>query len=207
MSGFITYFIKGLALSASLIMAIGAQNAFVLRQGIQRSHVFLTAFTCATCDLILMGAGVFGMGALFSTYPALSYYAAWGGAVFVGCYGLRALRFALRPSGLIARGLATQTGKAVFLSALGFSFLNPHALLDTVVLVGSIGSQQPRAYQPAFVLGAAGFSFIWFFGLCYGATRLAPLFARPGAWRILDCLIALLMFAIAYSLVRLALSY
>jgi L-lysine exporter family protein LysE/ArgO len=200
---FFTYFLKGLMLSASLIMAIGPQNAFVLRQGIQRSQVFLTALICASCDLIMMGAGVFGMSAVLAAYPTFTRYAAWAGAIFVTWYGLRALLSALKHSGMTPTGKAIQTPKAIILTALAFSFLNPHAILDTVILVGSIGAQQPMPL--AFLLGAAGFSFIWFFGLAYGATKLAPFFARSISWRILDGLIALMMFAIAVSLIRMTL--
>ncbi|GHD55657.1 LysE/ArgO family amino acid transporter [Jeongeupia chitinilytica] len=195
--------LNGLMLSASLIMAIGAQNAFVLRQGIARQQLFLTAFCCGLWDLVMMGAGILGMGTLLAAAPGLQRWMALFGAAFVFWYGLGALRKALRPTTLapdVARGIATP--RAVFMATLGFSFLNPHALLDTIVLVGGIGAQQPADARPWFLLGAAGFSFIWFFSLTFAATRLTPLFRDPRAWRILDLLIALMMFAIALSLVR-----
>ncbi|UXY16983.1 LysE/ArgO family amino acid transporter [Chitiniphilus purpureus] len=194
---------QGAALTASLIMAIGAQNAFVLRQGIARQQRLLTALTCSVCDLVLMSAGVAGMGALLARYPQLQYWMALGGAAFVLWYGLAALRKALHPGALT---VTTQQGLArpgaVVLAALGFSMLNPHALLDTVVLVGGIGAQQPAAARPWFLLGAVGFSFIWFFSLALAASCLTPLFKRPGAWRVFDLLIAVMMFAIAASLLR-----
>jgi len=197
-------FFKGMALTASLIMAIGAQNAFVLRQGITRRHLFLTALTCSLCDLVLMSAGVAGMGGLLAAAPDLQRWMALGGALFVLWYGLMAFKKALHP-GVLApeatQGIADP--KAVVLAALGFSLLNPHALLDTLVLVGGVGAQQPAAERPLFVAGAVSFSFIWFFSLAFGASRLTPLFKNPLAWRILDILIGLMMLAIAWSLVRL----
>ncbi|KAF0814428.1 Arginine exporter protein ArgO [Andreprevotia sp. IGB-42] len=197
-------FFKGMALTASLIMAIGAQNAFVLRQGITHRHMFLTALTCSLCDLVLMSAGVAGMGHLLAAAPGLQRWMALAGAVFVLWYGLMALKKAIHP-GVLApeatQGIANP--KAVVLAALGFSLLNPHSILDTVVLVGSVGAQQPLAERPLFLAGAVSFSFIWFFALAFGASKLTPLFKKPVAWRILDILIAIMMFAIAWSLIKL----
>lgn len=199
--------LNGAALSASLIMAIGAQNTFVLRQGLARRHMWLTALVCALLDLLLMSIGMAGMGGLLKALPELQRWMALGGAVFVFWYGGMALKNALHPQTLITdpadHGLATP--HAVILAGLGFALLNPHAILDTVVLVGSIGAHQAPADQPFFLLGAAGASFIWFFSLVFGASKLAPLFARPLAWRILDCLIGLMMWAIGVSLLKMAL--
>ncbi|SMC20580.1 L-lysine exporter family protein LysE/ArgO [Andreprevotia lacus DSM 23236] len=197
-------YLKGMALTASLIMAIGAQNAFVLRQGITRRHIFLTALTCSLCDLLLMSAGVAGMGSLLAAAPGLQRWMALAGALFVLWYGAMALRKALHPGTLApeaTQGIANP--KAVVLAALGFSLLNPHALLDTIVLVGSVGAQQPAAERPLFLAGAVSFSFIWFFSLALGASKLTPLFKNPTAWRILDVLIAAMMFTIAWGLFRL----
>lgn len=195
--------LNGAALSASLIMAIGAQNAFVLRQGIARQQVWLTALTCSLCDLVLMSAGVAGMGALLTRFPQLQFWMAIAGAVFVAGYGVLALRKALKPTPLT---LTTQQGLArpgaVVLAGIGFSVLNPHAILDTVVLVGGIGAQQPLAARPWFLLGAVGYAFVWFFTLAFGASRLTPLFRKPAAWRVLDLVIAGMMFAIAISLLH-----
>ncbi|HSC79149.1 MAG TPA: LysE/ArgO family amino acid transporter, partial [Chitinolyticbacter sp.] len=188
---------------ASLIMAIGAQNAFVLRQGIARQQVFLTALTCSLCDLVLMSAGVAGMGALLARYPDLQFWMALGGALFVLGYGALAAKKAIHPDTL---ALNSQQGiarpGAVILAGLGFSVLNPHAILDTVVLVGGIGAQQSAAARPWFLLGAVGYAFVWFFSLAFGASQLTPLFKNPTAWRILDLAIAAMMFAIAVSLLR-----
>ncbi len=196
--------LNGFVLSASLIMAIGAQNAFVLRQGLMRRHLWLTALTCALLDLLLMGTGIAGMGQALEALPHLQSWMALGGAVFVGWYGIRALKKALYPQALASNPAeqAPSTARAVVLASLAFSLLNPHALLDTVVLVGSIGAQQTPAARPFFLLGSAGASFLWFFSLAFGASKLAPLFSRPIAWRILDLLIGIMMLAIGVSLLR-----
>ncbi|WP_035055509.1 LysE/ArgO family amino acid transporter [Andreprevotia chitinilytica] len=196
-------FLNGMALTASLIMAVGAQNAFVLRQGIARRYMFLTALVCSLCDLVLMSAGVAGMGELLAAAPGLQHWMAIGGAIFVTWYGAMALKKAVHPGTLSPdanQGLANP--KAVVIAALGFSVLNPHALLDTIVLVGGIGAQQPVADRPIFLAGAVGFSFIWFFSLAFGASQLTPLFKKPAAWRILDLLIAVMMFGIAWTLIK-----
>nr|WP_314899483.1 LysE/ArgO family amino acid transporter [uncultured Deefgea sp.] len=196
--------LNGFALCASLIMAIGAQNAFVMRQGIARKQQFLTALTCSLCDLVLMSAGVLGMGKILQSMPQLQFWMALGGALFVFAYGALALKKSLHPDALDSKQLQQGLDRpwAVVAAGLGFSILNPHALLDTVVLVGGIGAQQASIDQPFFLLGAVGFSFVWFFSLAFAASQLSPWFAKPMAWRILDGLIALMMFAIGVSLLR-----
>ncbi len=192
---------EGFALGASLIIAIGAQNAFVLRQGLARAHVFLVAGLCSLSDAGLIALGVGGFAALVAALPALAAVAAWGGALFLFAYGARALLGALRPGRLEADGGAVRgTWKAVTLT-LAVSLLNPHVYLDTVVLIGSVAAQLAAAERLAFALGAMAASFAWFFGLALGARRLAPLFARPIAWRILDLAIAGIMWSIAGALV------
>ncbi|NHQ86312.1 amino acid transporter [Iodobacter sp. HSC-16F04] len=197
---------NGAALSASLIMAIGAQNTFVLRQGLTRQHIFLTALICSLCDLVLMSIGVAGMGHALNTMPDLQRWMAIFGTVFVLWYGFNAFKKALHPDvlGDDHRERAFVTPGKVILAGLAFSLLNPHALLDTVVLVGSIGAQQAPAERPLFVLGAVGFSFVWFFSLAYGSSKLSHLFNKPLAWRILDILIGFMMLAIAVSLIKMA---
>lgn len=199
-------FFQGMALCASLIMAIGAQNAFVLRQGIIRQHLFTAALTCIACDFVLMSAGVLGMGKMLQAMPQLQSWMALGGALFVFWFGTQSLKKALKPSAMTIDVAAqeTQTVKSVIVAALGFSVLNPHAILDTVVLVGGIGAQQAPAQQPMFLLGAVSFSALWFLSLAYGASKLAPLFAKPAAWRVLDGAIAAMMFAIGISLLKLS---
>ncbi|MDW5417505.1 MULTISPECIES: LysE/ArgO family amino acid transporter [unclassified Iodobacter] len=196
--------LNGAALSASLIMAIGAQNTFVLRQGLTRQHIFLTALMCTLCDLFLMSLGVAGMGHLLAAMPNLQRWMAIFGTVFVLWYGFNAFKNALHPSTLADdhRERAFGTPSKVILAGLAFSFLNPHSLLDTVVLVGSIGAQQLASERPFFVMGAVGFSAIWFFSLAYGSSKLSHLFSSPKAWRILDIAIGFMMLAIAYSLIK-----
>lgn len=199
-------FFQGMALCASLIMAIGAQNAFVLRQGITRQHLFVAAMTCVTCDMLLMSAGILGMGKMLQTLPQLEVWMALAGAAFVFWFGWQSLKKAFKPAALVmdANTQGVASAKGVILAALGFSILNPHAILDTVVLVGGIGAQQDPANQPMFLLGAVSFSGLWFFSLAFGASKLAPLFAKPLAWRVLDALIALMMCAIGVSLLKMS---
>lgn len=193
---------QGLGLGAALIIAIGAQNAFVLRQGLKRQGVFLAALVCTLCDVLLIALGVAGLSSLISSRPLLTAIAAWGGALFLFVYGLRALVSALKPGQLEAETAPSPTSRRdVVLTTLAVSLLNPHVYLDTVVLLGSVGGQFAGVSRLSFGLGAATASSLWFFGLAYGAQRLGPLFRRPLAWRVLDVLIALVMWSIALSLV------
>ncbi|RMF13176.1 MAG: amino acid transporter [Gammaproteobacteria bacterium] len=189
--------IEGFLTSGSLIMAIGAQNAWVLAQGLRRNHVGTIALTCATLDMLLIFAGVAGLGVLISQHPSLLLVASGGGALFLTLYGLRALFNALRPGALVAANGAPLSRRQTVLTALAITLLNPHVYLDTVLLIGSIGGQYPVAERMTFALGAASASFVWFYGLAYGAGRLAPLFARPAAWRVLDALVAAIMLGLA----------
>jgi L-lysine exporter family protein LysE/ArgO len=196
-------FAAGFAVSGALIIAIGSQNAFVLRQGLRREHVGPVVLFCAIADLALIAGGVAGLGSLLARVPGLATALALGGAAFLGWYGASALRRALRPASLVAdaAGERLTLGAALARSA-GFTLLNPHVYLDTVLLVGAIGASQPAGAQPAFVLGAGVASFVWFAALGYGARLLAPVFARPAAWRALDGLVGVTMLAIAVGLVR-----
>ena len=191
----------GFALGLSLIMAIGAQNAFVLRQGIRRSHVFAVCLTCAFSDAILIGAGVAGFGRLSEAAPWVDPLMRWGGAVFLLAYGARAFHSAWRGGAVLA--VAGQGGEAlgpVLATCLALTWLNPHVYLDTVVLLGAVAAQYED--RLGFAMGAMSASFVFFFSLGYGARRLAPLFARPQAWRVLDVCVGLLMWIIAFSLIR-----
>lgn len=195
-------FIHGFALSAALIVAIGAQNAFVLRQGLRREHVGPIVILCALADVSLMAAGVAGLGAAIGQAPGLTLFLALGGALFLGWYGLTALRNALADRSLVAEGRDLPlTLKAALLRTAGFTFLNPHVYLDTVVLVGSVGAALGEGARIPFVLGAGLGSALWFAALGYGARLLAPVFARPLAWRILDAIIGVTMLALAVGLV------
>jgi L-lysine exporter family protein LysE/ArgO len=192
--------LTGALLGGSLIVAIGAQNAFLLRQGLQGRHVGVLVAFCAGADLLLMAAGVAGLGAAIGRAPALTAVLTLGGAAFLALYGVLAARRALHP-GVLAAATARPLSRGQALAqAAAFTFLNPHVYLDTVVLVGAIGAQQPAVLRPAFVAGAGLASLAWFSALGYGARLLAPWLARPAAWRWLDGVIALTMWALAAGL-------
>jgi L-lysine exporter family protein LysE/ArgO len=197
-------FATGLALGATLIVAIGAQNAFVLRQGLRREHVGAVVAFCAGSDIVLMTAGVAGLGGALKNSPTWTTAMLWGGALFLAAYGLRALLRAWRPAALVAAAdhAALPLGAALA-QAAAFTLLNPHVYLDTVLLVGAVGAQQAAgAPRGAFLLGACCASAIWFVTLGYGARLLAPWFARPRAWQVLDGVIGLTMLALAGLLLR-----
>jgi L-lysine exporter family protein LysE/ArgO len=196
-----TAFLQGFGTSAALIMAIGAQNAFVLRQGLARTHVLPVVLVCALSDALLITLGVAGLGRWVQEHPALLAAMRWGGAAFLIAYGWLAARRALSPHTLSAQGPAVGELRAALAACLAFTYLNPHCWLDTVVLLGSIAAQRPEAERTVFGVGAASASAVWFFALGYGARLLAPLFARPFAWRVLDAAIALVMLAIAAGLI------
>lgn len=199
-------FWRGMALGASLIIAIGAQNAFVLRQGILKRHVGLVVAVCAVCDMVLIAAGVAGMGGLIDAYPRFLTAVTWGGAAFLFWYGLRAWRAAFRGTGALqADGsrAATQdmTWQRAFVLVLMLSVLNPHVYLDTVILLGGIGAREAASGNVWFAAGAMTASVLWFTLLGYGARLLAPLFSRARAWRILDGLVGTMMWGLCAGLV------
>ena len=196
-------FLTGLTLSLGLIVAIGAQNAFVLRQGLRREHVLSVVLFCALADAALITAGVLGMAQALGDKPGLAKAMALAGAAFLAWYGWQALRRARQASQL----QTTQHGEGLSLGAAmaqaaAFTLVNPHVYLDTVLLVGSIGAQQPRALQGWFIAGSCMASVGWFTALGFGARWLAPLFARPRAWQVLDTLIGLTMWVLCGLLVR-----
>lgn len=194
--------LQGLLLSATLIVAIGAQNAFVLRQGLRAEHAGAVVVFCAGMDALLIALGVFGAGWMGERLPGLAAALRWGGAVFLFAYGLFALQRAWRGSaGLQAGQGAVLSRRAALTQAAAFTLLNPHVYLDTVLLVGSVGAAWGTdAQRAAFVLGAALASAAWFSLIGLGAPRLAPLLRRPRAWRWLDAGIGLLMLALALGL-------
>jgi len=199
-------FTQGLALSLGLIVAIGAQNAFVLRQGLRREHVGSVVIFCAVADAVLIAAGVLGMAQALGSSPGVARALALAGAAFLAVYGWRALRRARHPQALKASGSGESISRASALAqAAAFTLLNPHVYLDTVLLVGSIGAQQPTALRGYFVAGASTASLLWFGLLGYGARWMAPWFARPGAWQLLDTLIGVTMWVLAALLLRHAL--
>ena len=194
--------LSGLGLSLSLIAAIGAQNVFVLRQGLRREHVLPVVLFCAISDAILIGAGVAGIGLAAEKMPALLPILRWGGVVFLGVYGLRAAYAAWRGNEhLDAAAAKAAPLHRTLLTLAAITWLNPHVYLDTVVLLGSISAQYPGR-EWVFGLGAALGSFLFFLSLGYGARLLTPVFARPGAWRVLDLIVAGVMWSIALSLAR-----
>ncbi|MFK7752911.1 MAG: LysE/ArgO family amino acid transporter [Sedimentitalea sp.] len=192
-------FISGFLLGFGLILAIGAQNAFVLRQGIRRQHVLAVVMTCAISDAVLIAAGVAGFGALAQQWPWFEAVMRYGGAAFWLAYGALAWRNAWRGGASLDTSgtAATRLGPTV-LTVLGLTFLNPHVYLDTFVLIGSVSAQYEN--RLLFGLGAVVSSFVFFVSLGFGAHLLAPVFARPRAWRVLDVIVALTMWGIAVKL-------
>ena len=196
-------FVQGLALGLGLIVAIGAQNAFVLRQGLRREHVGSVVAFCALTDALLIAAGVMGMAQALADSAKLAQALALAGAAFLSFYGIQALHRARSPQHLqAAQGGAGLSHGAAVAQAAAFSLLNPHVYLDTVLLVGSIGAQQPADLRCWFVLGASTASIVWFGLLGFGARWLAPWFARQRAWQVLDVLTGLTMCALAALLLR-----
>jgi len=197
----ITAALAGLGLGFSLIVAIGAQNAFVLRQGLLRQHVLVVVVICALSDIVLIALGIAGAGALFTAVPWLVEVVRWAGAAFLLVYGLLAARRAWRPKTLEAADAekAPASLLAVAGTALALTWLNPHVYLDTLVLLGSVGSTHGDD-RWVFGVGAAVASVLWFTLLGFGARLLAPVFARPLAWRVLDGIIALVMITLAVML-------
>lgn len=193
-------YVNGLLVAAGLIMAIGTQNAFVLAQSLRREHHLPVAALCVICDALLVAAGVFGLATVLAHNPTLLAVARWGGAVFLIWYGSQALRRAFSKQSLQqGENQTVRSLRAVMLSALAVTLLNPHVYLDTVLLIGSLGAQQTE--PGAYVVGAASASLLWFFTLALGAAWLAPWLARPSTWRILDLLVAVMMFAVAIQLI------
>ncbi|WP_235569839.1 MULTISPECIES: LysE/ArgO family amino acid transporter [Nocardia] len=193
--------LSGLGFGLSLIVAIGAQNAFVLRQGVRGQHVLPVIAVCAVSDIVLIGAGVAGFGTVVESFPAVVTVAKYAGAAFLVGYALLAARRALGSSTLIAEaaGASVAVGASV-LTCLALTWLNPHVYLDTLVLLGSFASTYATPDRWFLAAGAMLASVVWFAALGYGARRLGPLFARPIAWRVLDSLIALVMLALAIGL-------
>ena len=194
--------LSGFALGGSLIVAIGAQNAYVLRMGLLNHHVFWLALFCAVSDALLIVIGIAGLGAIIGDHPLLLRIVAALGAAFLAAYAMLSARRALHPAAMHA----ARTGRPPLLAAIAacatFTWLNPHVYLDTVVLVGGFSTRYDPAIRPWFGAGAVLASFVWFFSLGYGARHLAPLFARPSAWRVLDSMIALVMAFLALTLAR-----
>ena len=191
---------NGLLMAIGLIMAIGAQNAFVLSQSLRREHHISVALLCILCDATLITAGVFGLASILAQSPLLLAIARWGGIAFLLWYASQALYRAWRPQALRATGTSSRSLGAVMLAALAVTLLNPHVYLDTVLLIGSLGAQQPM--PGAYALGAASGSFIWFSALALGGASLSPWLARPLTWRLIDIGVAVMMFTVAVQLFK-----
>lgn len=195
-------FIQGMGIGGSLIIAVGAQNAFVLKQGIKRAYPLPIALLCSVIDALMITAGVAGLGHIIEAFPTIKHVASFGGAAFLLWYGTNALK-----ASFVAKGIEMEqtqnadTLRTAMLTTLGISLLNPHLYLDTVVLLGSISTQFDDMHRPWFGAGAVLASFIWFFGLSFGARLLAPIFTRPAAWRYLDRVIWLTMWSIAAAII------
>ncbi len=190
--------LAGFGLGLSLILAIGAQNAFVLRQGLVQRHVLAVCLTCALSDAVLITAGVAGFGALTRAVPWLESAMRIGGAAFLLWYGFLSLRRAWLGGETLQAAAEQQSLRDALLTCLALTWLNPHVYLDTLVLLGAVSAKYED--KLAFGLGAVAASFVFFFTLGYGARVLSPVLAKPGAWRVLDALIGLLMWGISASL-------
>jgi L-lysine exporter family protein LysE/ArgO len=194
-------FMTGMLTSAGLIIAIGAQNAFVLRQGLRREYHWLVATVCSCLDTLLIILGVTGMGLLISDSALLLTWVTWGGVLFLLAYGAKALHSAFYTNRLELQAGGLSSLRSALLTTLALSLLNPHVYLDTLVLLGSIGGRYPEQGRYWFGAGASLFSFIWFFSLSLSARWLQPLFRKPLAWRILDGLVCLMMWSLALLLI------
>ncbi len=192
-------YFSGFGLGISLILAIGSQNAFVLKQGLKQQHVFFICLFCAVSDALLIGAGVAGFGAVTARYPNVVSIAKIAGALFLLGYGLKSLyASATKSHALTQQGQPVASLNKALLLCFGFTWLNPHVYLDTLVLVGMVSTGADS--KVVFAIGAVCASFVFFFGLGYGARLLSPLFLNPKAWNILDSLVGILMLFLAWHL-------
>jgi L-lysine exporter family protein LysE/ArgO len=195
---YLTAALAGFIASAGLIIAIGSQNAFVLRQGLLQRNVGLVVVTCALGDILLISCGVAGVGALVRQWPGLLQALRFGGAMFLAVYGLLAARRVWRGAAGLAPGdEGDKSGWLVLVACLAFTFLNPHVYLDTMILLGGLSTQYPGRAQWAFAAGACLASVTWFSTLGYGSRLLLPVFRSPVAWRVLDAFVAVFMLSLA----------
>lgn len=197
----ITPFIQGFGTGGGLIVAIGAQNAFVLSQGVRRNHHFIIALICIVCDAVFISAGVAGFGTFVSTNPTLSHLVAWGGAGFLFFYGVGALRSAMRGGSMEKSDRTVMTLRAAIITTLAVTLLNPHFYLDTVILLGSVSSQFHGESRLYFWVGAVSASTLWFISLSLGGQMLAPLFKKQISWCILNSVVCATMWTIAALLI------
>tara|TARA_B100000214_G_scaffold341810_1_gene289169 strand:- start:3478 stop:4086 length:609 start_codon:yes stop_codon:yes gene_type:complete len=192
--------LEGFAISLGLIVAIGAQNAFVLRQGLIRSHIFVVCCICAISDATLIAAGVLGVGAWLAKYEQGAFWISMAAIAFLVVYGILRVKSALDPQAMSISENGEDNLSTVVFTTLAFTWLNPHVYLDTLVLLGSASSRYDGPEREFFGIGAALASFIFFFSLGYGARLLSPLMENPKAWRYIDGGIAIVMFTIAFTI-------
>lgn len=199
-------FLHGFVVCFGLIVSIGAQNAFLLKQGILKQHVFWIALICFVCDVLLMGVGVLGLGSLIAQSPISSLILALIGAIFLFTYGSRSFIAAYHGSSqlLMQQDKTKSSLKKAVLVTLAITLLNPHVYIDTVVIVGGIGGTLNFEQKVQFLIGALICSFLWFFGVGYGAGLLSPYFEKRRTWQILDSITGLIMYGIALSLLTYA---
>lgn len=200
---FISAFVNGALLGGALIIAIGAQNLFVLRQGMARDQVFTVALLSSLIDATLIILGAIGLGSLIATVPWLVPLASWGGAAFLLVFGSLSLYRAIlpKPATVQLDEEVTSSFRKAVLMTLAFGLLNPHVYLDTVILLGGIAASYDIAVRMYFVGGAVLTSFLWFFAIAYGARTLTPILRKPAGERVLDALVALMMFIVAANLI------
>jgi L-lysine exporter family protein LysE/ArgO len=196
-------FLQGMGVGAGLIIAIGAQNVFVLTQGIRKQYHWLTALICSISDVLLIFVGAAGVGSLIAGNHALQTAAAWLGAALLGWYGLRALLSVTAEDSLQQTQRGAANLRIIVLTALALTFLNPHVYIDTVLLLGSIGGQYQAGDRYLFALGASLSSILWFFSVSFGGALLAPIFQKSISWRFLNILVCATMWLIAYQLIML----
>ncbi len=196
----ISAIIDGFLLGGSLIVAIGAQNAFVIRQGILAHFIVWICLFCAVSDAILIWGGVFGLSLLADILPLFVPIMTYGGACFLAWFGFSAMRRAIKPVVKNIETIEAPSLQSALLICAGFTFLNPHVYLDTVILVGSVAQERPFEERSFFALGASTASFLWFFGLGLGAKAFKPWLDRPSVWRIIDGIIAVIMMWLSIKL-------
>ena len=190
-------FISGFLISISLILALGPQNVFVLRQGLLRSHVFASCLVCSISDALLIAAGVLGVGLFITQIEGLAVWMSIGAAIFLIFYGCLRIKSALNPKGLEIDDSESKDLWSTMLAGLAFTYLNPHVYVDTLLLIGGASSSYAGDDKLMFGIGAATASFVFFFSLGYGAKSLSPVLNNPESWKIIDLLIAGIMFTVA----------
>lgn len=196
-------FIEGFLMGAGLIIAIGAQNAFVLKQGIIGKHRSVVALICALSDALLITVGIAGMGYIFSSHPLVTRTVSIGGAVYLAWFAFRCFRSAIKGElmDINSYGNSSISIRNIIITTLALTYLNPHVYLDTVVMLGGFGAARPPEIRPFFGFGAVTASFVWFFALAYSGKIIAPIFKKQAAWRILDSIIGIVMIYITVKLI------